>query len=582
MSDFWNDRLSRVALSLVAVVCAQSLARAEDAPATDQLLPAQTYVYITCPDVEALKSRFAESSFGKLWDDPSMKDFRDEVDKGFEKVKEQFQEMAGLPLLDVLQLPKGEISFAMSKADAGMPMPILLMDVGEEKSSLEAVLDKIDEGLEKENATKSTENVDGVELTVFTMPAPEGGNARGAGAGPRTVAYFVKDSFVVASLSTTLLKGVLSRWDEPGDDTFAEKSVYPEIISACRESDDEESDLYYFVDPISLVTAVMSANPQQSFQAAMVTSYLPRFGLDKLKGFGGAFSFSSEDFESIGRSMIYLDGPPTGLVKFFAMPAKSQSPPAWVAKDADQYTSLSWDPQGAYASLREIYGAVTGQPQGFDAAVDEISSHPANPGIHPRKDFFDQMTGDTHIVGRPAGEDETATDQVLVAIGIKDDVAMQSVIEKIAARESRLKKREFEGTTIYEADTPSADEDAPSPAVAVSRGNLFVATHVELLEESLRGGTSAGEPLSGSDEYQAVAKHFPSQTSMIGYGNSASQVKAIWNQLRSGALSSQVEDIDFTTLPEFSAVEKYFSAGGSYAVPHEKGAMIIQFSLPVE
>ena len=149
---------------------------------------------------------------------------------------------------------------------------------------------------------------------------------------------------------------------------------------------------------------------------------------------------------------------------------------------------------------------------------------------------------------------------------------------EVAAQAPNLKPRTFEGVTIY--DVEGGGE--ASVAFAVTRGHLFIATHPAALESAIRGKSVAEEPLSGAEDYKAVAEHFEKPASSIGFARPAAQIKSIWEMARKGTFNEQLDDFDMTKLPEFSAVEKFFSPSGSYIAPHEKGAIMVQFSLPVE
>ncbi|MBX3441825.1 MAG: DUF3352 domain-containing protein [Planctomyces sp.] len=564
-----------------AVLCAAALsgwtardAAAAEAPPTDQLLPPETYVFVTCPSVETLKERFNESSTGRLWQDRSMAAFREHIEAQKETLEKEFQDRVGLPLMQVLALPKGETTFAVARGDANQLGSILIADVGEEHDGLEAVLDRIDEALKDAGGEHSTENVNGVELQLFTRRPTEGE--------PDTMGYYTRETLVVFSTSVALLKGSLSRWDDTSAATFSQNEVYRTIVGSTRESDSEESDLYYFADPVNLIQATLQSNPSTTMQSVLFSANLAKTGLDKLKGIGGAATLSSESFDSVSRTMVYVDQPLTGLLRFFRMPAREQSPPAWVSRNIDQYTGLSWDPEGAYQGIASVYDEVMGQPGGFDAFIEQAAVHPSNPGIHPKKDVFDQMTGQAHVLGDFENSGGTPTQRMVFAIGIKNDVHMQSLLEKLVARAGAIQKRAFEGTTVYEFDLSLPDPEAPSPAFAVNRNFLLVSTHAAALENVLRNAASGSDPLSGAEDYQAVARHFPRQTSSIGFARASAQIGQIWEQARGGEFENQIEGIDFRKLPEFKSVERFFSASGTYIVPVEKGAIFVQFSLPVE
>jgi hypothetical protein len=103
---------------------------------------------------------------------------------------------------------------------------------------------------------------------------------------------------------------------------------------------------------------------------------------------------------------------------------------------------------------------------------------------------------------------------------------------------------------------------------------------VTLLEQVIRDTDT--DSLADSKEYKTIASHFPAQTSMIGYQNQSSQLQAVYELFRSGGASGFLGglDIDFSKLPPFETIEKYLPASGSYAVPDERGALFVSFSLP--
>jgi hypothetical protein len=184
-----------------------------------------------------------------------------------------------------------------------------------------------------------------------------------------------------------------------------------------------------------------------------------------------------------------------------------------------------------------------------------------------------------HIIATEKEGDEAGTQRMLIAVGVKEEKTLQNVFEKVAAQVPNLKPRTFEGVTIYDIEAGGGDA---SPAIAVTRGHLFVGTHPAALESAIRGKSVAEEPLTGAEDYKAVAEHFPKPASAIGFARPAAQIKSIWELARKGTFNEQLEGFDLTKLPEFSSVEKYFAPSGSYIAPHEKGAIAVQFSLPVE
>ncbi|QDT55664.1 hypothetical protein Pan44_37100 [Caulifigura coniformis] len=557
----------RCVLTLCLLSTAFTVRAADDDALAQALLPPDTYFFATCPSVVDLKARFGDSAMGKLWNDRSMSGFRAEVQAAFEKAGEKAQEEIGVPLRDLLALPSGEVTLAASKVNNKLGVA-LIVDVGEQTATLEKVLAKINEAI-AEKATKSTESYEDIELSIFKK---EGSNAG-------EFVYFTDESYVVFTSSIGFAKAIIDRWDGKHDKTFATNPILTTIFEECEENEDEFSDLYYYVDPINLILEVLKMSPQTAGNAGMAQGFLPLLGLDKLKAIGGVSALESKEFDSVSRTMFYVEQPLGGLLSIFRMPATLEGPPAWVGKNVDQYSGFTWDIPGAYQAIDALVMTFAPQIGGLDALLDQAANHPNNPGIHPKKDLLDQLTGMVHMLATENEGADVGAQRMLFAIGVKDEKTVHNVIEKVAAQAPNLKPRTFEGVTIYDIEAGGGDT---APALAVTRGHLFFATHPAALEATIRGKSVAEEPLSGAADYKAVAEHFETPASSIGFARPAAQIKSIWEQARKGTFNEQLDGFDLTKLPEFSAVQKYFAPSGSYIAPNEKGAIMVQFSLPVE
>ncbi|OAI56081.1 hypothetical protein AYO47_09285 [Planctomyces sp. SCGC AG-212-M04] len=568
MRGFSAARWTRGCVLATALLASALTARAADEDASPQaLLPPDTYLFISCPSVVDLKARFADSAMGKLWKDRSMSGIREEVKKLVDEAAADAQREIGIPLNDLLGLPSGEVTLAASKVNNKLGAA-LIVDVGDNTETLEKVVKKIDDGIQGQGAKKSTETYEEIELTVF----------KADGNSPKELVHFTDESFVVFTSNVGLAKAIIDRWDGKHEKTFAANPVLTTILEECEESEDEYADLYYYVDPVNLAMEVMKMDPKTAGNAAMAQGFLPLLGLDKLKAIGGASTLSSEDFDSVSRTMIYVEQPLTGILSVFRMPATIEGPPKWVSKDVDQYSGFAWDVAGAYKSIDTLVMTFAPQIGGLDALLDQVASHPNNPGIHPKKDLLDQLTGIVHVMATEKEGDDPGTQRMLIAIGVKDEKKVQNVVEKVAAQVPNLKPRTFEGATIYDIEAGGDN----SPALAITRGHLFIGTHPAALEAAIRGKSVAEEPLTSAEDYQAVAAHFPKPASSIGFSRPAAQIKSIWELARKGTFNETLHGFDLSKLPEFKSVEKYFAPSGSSIAPHEKGAILMNFSLPVE
>ncbi|MBX3436602.1 MAG: hypothetical protein KF861_03860, partial [Planctomycetaceae bacterium] len=251
-----------------------------------------------------------------------------------------------------------------------------------------------------------------------------------------------------------------------------------------------------------------------------------------------------------------------------------------VPSEAAGYSSTNWDVAGAYKAVEALVDFF--QPPGTLATmIDQLAQ--VGPRVHIKRDVIDALTGRIQTLGEVRSDVDllsAATQPMVLALETSNEQKMQEVVDKVAvALEGNLKLREFQNVKIYEAEIPNFQGGPPqSMGLTVARGQLFFTTDVELLERYLRED-GVEEPLANSTDYRRVASYFPNQTSMIGFQRPAAQMKPLYEMLRSGELEAMVPEIDFSKLPEFDRIAHYFNLTGSYAVPQDGGALIIQFGL---
>src|SRR5205085_1944386 len=100
--------------------------------------------------------------------------------------------------------------------------------------------------------------------------------------------------------------------------------------------------------------------------------------------------------------------------------------------------------------------------------------------------------------------------------------------------------------------------------------------------------------LVDNPNYQAVAKHFPDQTSLLSFQRPEEQAKVLYEAFKKGDIQKALEGakaaagpdvakvdelIDPSKLPDFSVFAKYLSPGGSWAVMDEDGVIWTGFTL---
>ena len=555
-----------VVLCLVQALAGGQVARADENAIGEKLLPKDTLLFFTIPDVSEFKDQWDKSSSGALFRDDELKPFLDDVKKKIEELSQKVQDELGVSIDDLLELPDGEITFALLEKPARKLSVVLMINYGDSKETVEKLLKKMHEALESE-AEHSTEDVKDVEVNVFTFKDSPAENPF------KTMAYFNDSSYLVFSSEVAALKEVLDRWEGDSDDTLANNDIFKYCMDRCKDESGEPT-MKFFLNPIGLVQSGLNMAQAIQPQVGMVSPFLPMLGFDKLKGWGGASYVSTGDFDTVSKTFVYADSP-TGVLNVFQFPATEITPPKWVSSGVSMYFGGNWNVAGAYQAIEGLVDMFQGR-----GALARLMDQAANagPGIHPKKDVLDLLDGKFHVVqGVEKGEgDEALAQKFFVALAVKDGAKAKKLLATLAKTDgAQVETREFNGETVYEIALPLGDQ---TMSLAVAEGHLVVTNDTAMLEGMLRA-TSSGASLADSAAYKKIAKHFPAKASMISFQKSDAQLKALYDMMKNAENQAFLEGIDLQKLPPFEVLQKYLRASGSYTVPDKKGALMIGFQL---
>jgi hypothetical protein len=562
--------MKRMWLVATLVICglAQGLINAPVAHGKDaggaKLLPKNTLVFFSVPSVPDSKEQFDKSG-GAMLRDPELKPFLDEVHAKIDELSDKLQEEIGVSINELLAIPQGELTFALMERPARKLAPVLIVDFGEKnKETIDKLLKKMHDGLDGDLAEHSKQDVEDVAVHVYTFKDQDPKNPF------KTVAYFNEDSTLVLSTEVAALKEVLIRRDGKSDDTLADNDIYKYIQDRCKDEAGEPA-VVWFVSPIGLIQSGLNMAASITPQAGMAAIILPTLGLDRLKGWGGAAYSAAGDFDDVSKVFVYADQP-KGVLDVFQFPAADLAPPKWVSAETSMYFGGNWNIAGAYQAIESLVDEFYGR--GFTAKqLDKAAEN--DPGIHPKKDLLDLLDGKFHLVqGFEENEDGAPTQQILLALDVKDAAKMKATLAKLTmAGGGQVEKRDFNGETIYEIDAGGQQV----VSIAVASGHFVVTNDTKTLEGMLRTATQPS--LVESPSYRKVAKHFPAKVSMLSYSRSDAQLKGMYSQLKSNDNLQALLGIDFQKLPPFEVLQKYLHPSGSYTVPDKKGALMVTFQL---
>ena len=554
-------------LCLAQLLATTSLARAGDDAPGEKLLPKDTLVFFSISDVPVLRQKWDKSSMGQLLHDPQMKPFLDDVEKKIEEASNDMEKEIGVSIKDLTELPQGELTLALVETAAKKLSFVMMLEYGDHQATIDKLLKKMDESLEKEEAEHSTEEIEKVTVHVYTLKTPEPDNPF------KTITYFTDKSYFVFSTEIDTLKSVLERWEGNSDDVLAQNDQFKYIQTQCR-SESGESLIKWYANPFGLIQSGITMAQATIPQAGLAGAFLPMFGVSSWTGWGGTVDFDEAEFEGIANTYIYVGEKPNGLLGLFLFPAAQLVPPKWVPADIASYSAANWNVNEAYKSIETLVDQFQGR--GSTARfLDSIADQ--GPMIHPKKDVIDHLDGKIHILQsdiKESDEDGPPTPMILAGFGLKDGAKMKKTLAAaVKAGNSNVESREFNGETIYEIGSPNGDQ---AVSIAITEGQLVVTNDTPLLEGMMRGQASRAA-LVDSAEYKKISKFFPSKTSMVSFQRSEAQFKTYYNMLKNS--DNIWEGVDVSKLPPFEAIVKYLQPSGGYTVPDVNGAKSVTYSL---
>jgi hypothetical protein len=568
-------RVGVVYLTFATVLVPRLWLRAAEKPVpTDRLLPPHVAVYVAVPDVDELKARFGKTSMGALTQDSAFDAFKKQITDLLDKASGEVEKELGVGLKDLLQVPSGELAFAVLTPPGKKISAMLYLGFGDNEKTVNTLLDKAEKALADNGAESDDEEISGTKVTSWKFPKQNNPQA------PNQLVYFVKDQALVVTSDLETAKAILARWDGKHSDTFADNEHYNLILEKCS-TDDEDGLLVWYLNPMALVQAAVTQAAATNPQAALAMGFLEPLGITAFKAIGGSADLATENFDSVSKTFMIIDQPTKGLMNIFQFPAIEQQPPKWVSANASAWLSLNWDVSGAYTAVESMVDMFRGPGQ-FASMIDQLANQEGGPKVHLKKDLVDLLSGRIQVVVEPGKKtgDEPADDRVVVAVGLKDAKKLQATLTKITKVPGFPgQTREFKGSTIIEFEVPdfSGNLEPRMAGLAIGNDQLMFSNDVKAVESMLRGSTE-GDSLADSADFKAIAAYLPAKTSIASFSRSDSQIEALWQLVKGGQAGLFLPQIDFSTLPDVAVVKKYLIPQGSYSVPDKKGVLFVSFS----
>jgi len=602
----------RAVVSICIICAAVTVGNAMGAalPKTAELVGTDTVLLVDISDFNQFRSKLEKTSIYKLYNDPSMsafvKNFTVKIREKIEGDKDSFVK----GILDTNIMPEGRLAFAMTTGQQEMSM-MLISQWGRNVGKVRDVIEKMTARSVEKGAHRGIESYRDVNIITLTTKATEkpavkdsddNMAAKVAPTSKKDVYCFVGDCLIMAS-DAEAVKFVVSQIKGAGASTLSADTDYMATMGAVGPYHD--ADVYVnFKRVIKQMTDEDTTGESQK--------EIANLGLDGVGGLGFSAGIAP-DVESTVRGKFFLrtTGTRKGILKMLEMRSDPVRAPRFVPASACSVSFLNLDIKRAYDELCSII-------YGFDPTTALLLQQPipgtgsdSEPGISIRPDIIEYFGTEIVIaqsVNKPFSKDKEPTD-IYIAVSVNNRAALEkslSLIHKrLIAPNNPEPTRELLGYTLYligPAGVPVLGGSVPMVEAGTQRATpkgerlAFTITDTHLIfgpepavERAIRTlGGAESEPVSSAKWFNTAKTAVPSVVGSAGFEDNVASGELLWWMLKDSGKSRRAsmgmgpaaavlagpdawDFADFSLLPEFIAVKKYFGLSAGYGISRPDG-----------
>jgi hypothetical protein len=617
------------------LVCVSGWAFGSTLSASAKLVPPETLVLVDVGDFSVLEEQFGKTNFHKLYKDPAMSAFvEDAKTKIREKVRKQDNKIAEAIVQSKL-LPEGRLAVALVGKKPGESGDkggfLLLSEWGERSKELqEAIESEVREAVES-GAHRKTEDYRGVTIVTLIRERPaieipntsgQDGSSSSVTSGPQTIERppeevhycFVEDCLIVSS-DVEVHKFVIAHIKGASSATLGDDADYVASMKSTGPSHD--IDLYVNIKRIMQTT---SADDSSGQRVAMMAT----MGLDNVRSLGfsiGVGRLAGGSFSS--KIVLGIDGEKKGIFKMLEFESAPLRAGRFMSASSSTALFLNVSIKKAFDELARMVTSISPQAAALLYMPLIPPSPSGEPGLELRRDIIEHLGSQISIaraIEQPISPDPGGASTIF-AVAVDDRQGLEKTLsflhEKLLAAVNPDSKRELLGHTIYRVELPnfpvgfmpgsraplqSAMEPKPASksilALTVTDTHLLVGGEATV-ERAIRSLSSKETSSLDSAKWFNFAKSsLPSAVGMASLEDGAASSELAWRMLKDRAkVQNKREDSsvtvgagmpgsgfppfpfsrggselsDFSLLPEFDAVRKYFGVAVLYGISRPDG-----------
>ena len=614
-----------------------SLALAQGAIPSDHLMAPNTRGYVSIGDINTLHEHWQQTQMGQLAQDEAMQPFVEDLKRQLKSKITGVRDKLGVELSDLKDIASGEIALGLVERENDRAAIALIVDVAGHRDQLDALLKKVDKELAKRNATKSTNEKNGTQVTTYQIPLKKDPNIK------HEAVFFVKDDMFCASDRADEAEEMLHRF---GDNSVGLSSVVPyqETMGRCaKEAGELSPEIRWFFDPFGYARSIRSLAAKNKKQYGKdYIKILNEQGFNAILGIGGFVNLSvAGSYELLHRTAVYappISGKPDKYrlaMRMMKFPNSEQmAPQKWLPRKLATYRTFNCDLSNAFENFGSLFDAIAGYEEAFAGVLEGLERDPYGPQVDVRKDFIAHLGQRVMLVTDYEVPITPKCERFLIVVELTNEKAVAETVKKFMESDPNASQQEYDGKIVWEileveedipdVDITSSDLDLLDPqedvvaqntnlensdeasAVSVTDSHLFISSHANYLKEIL-SKRQLQEQLVGAADYHEVentlSRLLAGSKSVKTFVRTDEAFRPVYELLRQGKMpesetllgrllnrlmtppDDEDEDIlreqkiDGRQLPAFEMVRRYFGPTGTVIRSDEDGWFMVGATL---
>ena len=610
-------------IPVIFTVCAAIIvsgARA-DLPKTAALVPADTFLLVDIADFNGLMKKLEKIPLYRLYKDPVMRPF---VENFTGKLVKKLQEDDPVlkTVFDANNLPSGKVAVATvlkgNPDDDIEPTVLVISQWGRNIAKMKEALDNSALKSVEKGAHRSVENYRDVNIVILTTetPArkvPDAGkyNPGDANRRMKTIpagleknCYCSIDDCLIVANDVDTAKFAIAHIKGAAGPTLADNTDY---VSAMADVGPYH-DIDLFLNFRQLLKKVYAADKTEQSRMEMAN-----LGFDNLASLACSLGINTRgDSPIYGKAALKTTGTRKGILKILEIRSEPIKPPRFIPASTNSITLLNIDIKRAFDEFCSI---MYGFSPAAAAALQQPLVNADDQGQAPitlRTDIIEYLGSQIVIaqsINKPFSLSSIPT-ETLIAVSINNRTSLEKPLSLVHKRLivplNPEPTRELLGHTIYllgplgfptmrgAAPLDSPTTGMPSQTPLVRTAFTITDTHLIIgpepaVERAIRTLAGAEADSVTSAEWFARAKSaIPSVVGLACLEDTSASAELMWWMLKEGSQRQRANiglgsgatllaepDLwqlaDFTLLPDYSTVKKYFGSSVLFVVTRPDG-----------